>query len=298
MCHKLRVAAKHGREANVERRQDSMGRFSSPIGLIGGISKRPGFNASSSNSFGRRGFSQRLQSQPVHKESMQRGRGVRIRPPQYSKQASNVPALTLRFSQIASSLTKLTRKYQPYIWDDWCKVAFQKQKEKLPMAPVLIISNLRLPYEVYTDASLKGLGCVLMQDSQVVAYASRQLRPNEENYPTHDLELAAMKELRMAQLEDESLLRVRKEIEVDQAVDFGFSDDGFVVYRDRICVLDDVDLRRVILNEAYCSKYIIHPGVIKMYQDVKRYWWWPGMKKDVTTFVTRCLTYQKVKIEH
>ena len=47
-------------------------------------------------------------------------------------------------------------------------------------------------YEVYTDASGSGLGCVLMQGGRVVAYASRQLKPHEENYPTHDLELAAV----------------------------------------------------------------------------------------------------------
>ena len=47
-------------------------------------------------------------------------------------------------------------------------------------------------YTVYSDAFRKGLGCVLMQDGKVVAYASRQLKPHEQNYPTHDLELAAV----------------------------------------------------------------------------------------------------------
>ncbi|XP_054816848.1 uncharacterized protein LOC129316445 [Prosopis cineraria] len=66
------------------------------------------------------------------------------------------------------------------------------------------------------------------------------------------------KELRMAQLEDESLLKIKEEIEADQTIE--------------ICVPEDVDLRKVIFNEAHCSKYIIHSGATKMYQDVKRYW--------------------------
>ena len=65
-------------------------------------------------------------------------------------------------------------------------------KEKLTTAPVLIIIDPSKSYEVFCDASKKGLGGVLMQSGHVVAYASRQLKPHEENYPTHDLELAAV----------------------------------------------------------------------------------------------------------
>ncbi|XP_054801441.1 uncharacterized protein LOC129305435 [Prosopis cineraria] len=106
------------------------------------------------------------------------------------------------------------------------------------------------------------------------------------------------KELRMAQLEDEYLLKIREEVELNVATNFSFNDDGFNVYRDRICVPNDEDLRRVILNEAHYSKYTIHPGAIKMYQDIKCYWWWLGMKREVIEFVARCLTCYKVKIEH
>jgi ribonuclease HI len=71
-------------------------------------------------------------------------------------------------------------------------MSFRTLKEKLTSAPVLVILDPTKKYIVYCDASAKGLGCVLMQDSAVVAYASRQLKPHEENYPTHDLELAAI----------------------------------------------------------------------------------------------------------
>lgn len=65
-------------------------------------------------------------------------------------------------------------------------------KEKLTTSPVLVLPQPEEPYEVYCDASYQGLGCVLMQHKQVMAYASRQLKIHEKNYPTHDLELAAI----------------------------------------------------------------------------------------------------------
>jgi ribonuclease HI len=65
-------------------------------------------------------------------------------------------------------------------------------KKFLTSAPVLAQPNISKPFDVYCDASRMGLGCVLMQDGRVIAYASRQLRKHEANYPTHDLELAAV----------------------------------------------------------------------------------------------------------
>ncbi|XP_072064483.1 uncharacterized protein [Arachis hypogaea] len=96
------------------------------------------------------------------------------------------------FSQLALPLTKLTRKDTPFIWTPKCEESFQALKHRLTTAPVLVLPEPSEPFEVYCDASLKGLGCVLMQHQNVVAYASRQLRPHEMNYPTHDLEIAAV----------------------------------------------------------------------------------------------------------
>jgi hypothetical protein len=70
--------------------------------------------------------------------------------------------------------------------------SFQVLKTKLTTAPVLILPDTSKDFVIFCDASLQGLGCVLMQDGHVVSYASRQLKPHELNYPTHDLELAAM----------------------------------------------------------------------------------------------------------
>ena len=62
----------------------------------------------------------------------------------------------------------------------------------LVKAPVLTQPTMGKEYTLYSDASGIGLGCVLMQYGKVVAYASRKLKPHEQNYPTHDLELAAI----------------------------------------------------------------------------------------------------------
>ncbi|XP_028802960.1 uncharacterized protein LOC114758115 [Neltuma alba] len=70
------------------------------------------------------------------------------------------------FSQIAMPLTKLTKKDQPFIWSEKCEAAFQELKAKLTTAPVLTIPDPSKPYTLYTDASLKGLGCVLMQEGK------------------------------------------------------------------------------------------------------------------------------------
>jgi len=96
------------------------------------------------------------------------------------------------FSKIVAPLTQLTRKDQPFAWTDCYEESFQELKQKLTSALVLVIPDTDKPFEVYYDASHQGLVCVLMQDRRVVAYASRQLKNHERNYPTHDLELAAV----------------------------------------------------------------------------------------------------------
>ena len=96
------------------------------------------------------------------------------------------------FSVIASLLTKLLRKGIKFEWTDKCQNSFEQLKEMLIEAPVLTQPTSGKENTLYSNASGIGLGCVLMQEGKVVAYESRQLKPHEQNYPTHDLELAVV----------------------------------------------------------------------------------------------------------
>ena len=89
-------------------------------------------------------------------------------------------------------MTHLTRKNAKFVWIEECEKSFQEIKQRLVTAPVLTIPSNMGGFVIYSDASRKGLGCVLMQHGKVIAYASRQLKSYEQNYPTHDLELAAV----------------------------------------------------------------------------------------------------------
>jgi ribonuclease HI len=96
------------------------------------------------------------------------------------------------FSRIAKPLTELTQKKKKFDWGEEQESAFQFLKQKLCEAPILALPEGSEDFVVYCDASIQGLGAVLMQRLKVIAYASRQLKPHEENYTTHDLELGAV----------------------------------------------------------------------------------------------------------
>ena len=85
------------------------------------------------------------------------------------------------FSRIAKPMTELLKKGVKFVWNDKCEEAFQTLKARLTTAPVLAIPDSTKPFDFYCDASSTGLGCVLMQDNRVIAYASRALRNHEKN---------------------------------------------------------------------------------------------------------------------
>ncbi|KAI3682071.1 hypothetical protein L2E82_50219 [Cichorium intybus] len=96
------------------------------------------------------------------------------------------------FSKIALPLTRLTKKSEKFVWGPEQQAAFDELRSRLCDAPILALMDGVEDIVVYCDASLLGFGAVLMQRGRVIAYASRQLKPHEQNYPTHDLELGAV----------------------------------------------------------------------------------------------------------
>jgi hypothetical protein len=89
-------------------------------------------------------------------------------------------------------MTVLLKKEVKFYWNDKCEEAFHTLRKHLTTTPVLAQPDCTKPFDIFCDAFGTGLGCVLMQNNRVIAYASRALRNHEQNYPTHDLELAAV----------------------------------------------------------------------------------------------------------
>ena len=91
---------------------------------------------------------------------------------------------------------------------------------------------------------------------------------------------------------------VKKRYEKKERLGFELTKDGILKFKNRWCVPKIESLRKLILAEAHCSRYTIHPGSSKMYKDLKRNFWWNGMKKEVAEYVEKCLTCQQIKAEH
>ena len=89
-------------------------------------------------------------------------------------------------------MSRLTQTKVKFQWSNSCEKSFQELKTRLTLAPVLTLLDGVDSFVVYCNASRVGLGYVLMQKGKVITFASRQLKPHEKNYPTHDLKLAAV----------------------------------------------------------------------------------------------------------
>nr|GEU53401.1 putative reverse transcriptase domain-containing protein [Tanacetum cinerariifolium] len=161
-------------------------------------------------------------------------------------------------------------------------------------------------FVVYCDASHKGLDAVLMQKEKVIAYASRQLKVHEKNYTTHDLELGA-KELNMRQRRWLELLRDYDSKKEENFINKDLQGminklesraDGTLCLNNRSWIPCFSDLMALIMHESHNSKYSIHPGSDKMYQDLKKLYWWPNIKAEIATYVSKYLTCANVKIEY
>nr|GEY72701.1 hypothetical protein [Tanacetum cinerariifolium] len=177
---------------------------------------------------------------------------------------SGVPVDPAKIEAIKSwaAPTTPTEKNKKYEWGKEEEEVFQTLKRKLCSAPILAFPEGTEDFVVYCDASLKGYGAVLMQREKVIAYASKQLKVHEENYTTHDLEL------------------------------------GAVVFALRLWRHYLYETKNLVMHESHKSKYYIHPGSDKMYEDLNPMYWWPNIKADIATYVSKCLTCAKVKAEH
>ncbi|GKB22499.1 putative reverse transcriptase domain-containing protein [Tanacetum coccineum] len=96
------------------------------------------------------------------------------------------------FTKIAKPMTMIAQKKVKFVWGDKQEAAFQLLKQKLCSAPILDLPEGSKDFIVYCNASIKGMGAVLMQREKMIAYASRHLKIHEKNYTTHDLELGAV----------------------------------------------------------------------------------------------------------
>ena len=298
----------------------------------------------------------------------------------------------------AAPMIRLLQKNVRFKWSEKCQVIFKKLKSFLIKAPVLTQLIFGKEYVIFSEASLNGLGRVLMQEGKVVAYALRQLKPHEKNYPTYDLELVAivfalkiwrhylygekcfiytdhkslkylpsqrelnlrqrtwmelikdydcvidyhpgkanvvadalsrnsvqtlralnahfslsdndaivvelmarpnlLNQVQEAQKSDEKISAIVSYNRLGKEIEFLVNEDGFLYYRDRVCVPNDSELKKSILEEAHNGSFAIHSGSTKMYQDLKTSYWWSEMKKDVSDFVTKFMVCQRVKTEH
>ncbi|XP_052484823.1 uncharacterized protein LOC128039926 [Gossypium raimondii] len=86
-----------------------------------------------------------------------------------------------------------------------------------------------------------------------------------------------------------------KQVKDGSTKDFGINSDGIFCFRWRYCVPNDHNLRQSTLQKAHSSSYVMHPGSIKMYQDLREVYWWPDPKREVTEFISKCLTCRQVK---
>ncbi|GKC46791.1 putative reverse transcriptase domain-containing protein [Tanacetum coccineum] len=174
-------------------------------------------------------------------------------------------------------MTKLTQKKVKFDWGDKQEAAFQLLKEKLCSAPILALPEGPENFIVYCDASHKGLGVVLTQNEKTEAR-------KPENLEAEDVGGILVETTRESENPWKEKLEPRA--------------DGTLCLNNRSWLPCFGDLRTLIMHESHKSKYSVHPGSDKMYQDMKKLYWWPNMKADIASYVSKCLTCLKVKAKH
>ncbi|XP_072071876.1 uncharacterized protein [Arachis hypogaea] len=205
-------------------------------------------------------------------------------------------------------MTKLTRKEVPFVWMSDYEESFQTLKQKLTSVPVLILLEPHESFEanVVADAlSRKSLSIAWMkikEEELVNKFVDLKLDIGEVagRVCLNQLQISSSfkTEIKKAQQDEHKLQQLFQPVGDKRLREFTKDAEGLWRYKGRICVLDVGSLRQDLLSEAHNSGFSIHPRSTKMYYDLKKMFWWPVIKGDIATVVSKCLTCQKVKIEH
>jgi hypothetical protein len=115
---------------------------------------------------------------------------------------------------------------------------------------------------------------------------------------TIELEPTLEREIKEAQKNDEKISEIRRLILDGRGIDFREDTEGVIWFKDRLCVPIVQSIRELILKEAHETAYSIHPGSEKMYQDLKKKFWWYGMKREIAEHVAMCDSCRRIKAEH
>ncbi|TYK29688.1 retrotransposon protein, putative, Ty3-gypsy subclass [Cucumis melo var. makuwa] len=186
------------------------------------------------------------------------------------------------FSRIASPLTQLTKKGTSFVWSPTCESSFKKLKQKLVTAPILTVPNGSRSFVIYSEASKKGLG-----KANVVAHAlSRKVLYLVVLITEQAPLLRDFKRAKIAvSLNDPYLVEKRRLVEAGQDEEFSIASDDGLMFKRRLCVPTDGAVNTKLLTEAHSSPFSMHLGSTKMYQDLKRVYWWRNMKRKVADFI-------------
>ena len=133
---------------------------------------------------------------------------------------------------------------------------------------------------------LRALGVILEVEDSGALLATFHVRP------------LLVDQILIGQSQDPQMIKLKKEIEKGKKAEFQIIDDDMIVKGQRMCVPDYGELKRDIMEEAHSSAYAMHPGSTEMCKTLKEHYWWNEMKKEIASFVSRCLTCQQVKAEH
>ncbi|XP_058075841.1 uncharacterized protein LOC131224340 [Magnolia sinica] len=119
-----------------------------------------------------------------------------------------------------------------------------------------------------------------------------QLSMGEENTLLGNLSMepSLLRQIIETQEQDEELQKCYLKAQENNDPRWDVGSDGGIRCRNRICIPNKLDIKQAVLNEAHRSKLTIHPGRTKIYQDVKRHYWWNNMKREIAAYVAKCLT--------